>query len=312
MTTKEIKTLLVSEIMADPNQPREYFDEAEIKALADSIRAEGQLTPILVVELPEDHPGRTRNYLYGVVCGERRLRAHQLIGKQEIFAEVSDSLDDKAKYRKQLLENAVRQDLKPVEFGKACLRGIEKLGMSYDELASAMGKSVDTIKKDISLTRLPPEIQTAVNSGTFPKKVAYRIAELEASQMVSAFTAATRKPKNSQDMLDAINAYVTAANQTKLVKSEEQKASETKVANDFFRWSKSTTKIVSDFTAKAESLADARKSQLPVDLEFWKSVKRMAEANLKAIGEKQAQIEHKKAVKVEEKAAEPVAEVVNG
>lgn len=311
---KEILTLRVAEILPDPNQPRKEFDQAELKELADSIVAEGQLTPINVAKLSEDHSGRPFGKNYGLICGERRLRAHQLAGLETILAVVEEfQLDDKAIYRKQLLENAVRQDLKPVEFAFACKHGVEEMGMSLEEIAAAMGKSPATIAKSISLCKLPSEVQKALNRGEIPKAVAERIAELPDGQMLSAFSAALKKPKNVEDMKAAINAYLTNANQAKipLQKSEDAKAKELELANKFYRWRNATDKLVGEFTAHAEALANGRgNGNADIDKIFWESITKMAATCHKAVVEKIALRDHRKAVKDETPAEEP--KVVNG
>lgn len=125
----ELKRLPLDKIKPNPFQPRTHFDEKEIASLADSIKEMGLLQPITVRE--------TGLGDYELIAGERRFKAHQLLGKTHIDAIISQA-DDSEIAILALAENASRQDLCDFEIGKA-LRHIETLFPNKSRLAEAVG-----------------------------------------------------------------------------------------------------------------------------------------------------------------------------
>lgn len=125
----ELKRLPLDKIKPNPFQPRTHFDEKEIASLAESIKEMGLLQPITVRE--------TGLGDYELIAGERRFKAHELLGKTHIDAIVSQA-DDSEIAILALAENASRQDLCDFEIGKA-LRHIEKLFPNKSRLAEAVG-----------------------------------------------------------------------------------------------------------------------------------------------------------------------------
>lgn len=145
----ELAEIEVAMIDPNPAQPRKYFDEAEIAALAESIAAKGLLQPILV-RPDADIPGR-----YLLIAGERRLRAHRLLGRDTIFAIVKTGDDDAM----ALIENIQRVDLNPFELadGLAALAG--QHDYSQRDLAAIIGRSQTEIARTLGLRRLAASIR---------------------------------------------------------------------------------------------------------------------------------------------------------
>lgn len=139
----------------EPNryQPRDYFDEEALSALAASIRQVGVLQPILVRPSGEG--------TYELIAGERRWRAARRVGLQTIPALVRDT-DDSTALEHALVENLHRDNLNPLEEAAAYQQLIEDFHLTHDEVASRVGRSRASISNTLRLLQLPPAIQRAV------------------------------------------------------------------------------------------------------------------------------------------------------
>ena len=141
--------------LVDPNpyQPRKIFPQDEIEALAQSINETGLLQPITV---------RPHGDRYQLIAGERRLRAHKLIGKPTVEALVSEAEeDDMAVYA--LAENMDREDLSDYEIGKA-LRQVEELFPTRKRLAEALGMNREDMYRYFAYDSLPKQITTRLDT----------------------------------------------------------------------------------------------------------------------------------------------------
>jgi ParB family transcriptional regulator, chromosome partitioning protein len=159
-------------IVADPNQPRVEFDPESLGRLAASLRERGQLQPIRVRW--DDAADR-----YVVVVGERRWRAAQLAGLESLACVVvvgeptaEDLLED------QLVENALREDLKPIEQAKAYQSLMRSRGLSTRQLADRLQIGAATVAKALALLTLPGDIQAAVEQGRIAPGTAYELSKV--------------------------------------------------------------------------------------------------------------------------------------
>ena len=146
----------VSAITPNPKQPRQVFDEEALDELKTSIEEVGFLQPIVVRELAGDR--------FELVMGERRLRAAQALGKENIPAIVRETRDD-AMLRDALLENIHRANLNPLEEAAAYQQLLEEFGATHEELARRIGRSRPQISNTIRLLNLPPAVQRRVAAG---------------------------------------------------------------------------------------------------------------------------------------------------
>jgi ParB family chromosome partitioning protein len=140
----------------NPRQPRGQFDEQTLDELAQSIRSNGVLQPILV---------RQAGGRYEIVAGERRWRAAQRAGLLKVPVVVRDFSDDKL-LEVALVENIQRENLNPIDEGQAYKRLADDLRLSQEEIAAAVGKDRATVANYIRLLRLPAEVRSAVAAGT--------------------------------------------------------------------------------------------------------------------------------------------------
>lgn len=147
--------LSISEIVRNPNQPRKTFDEDKLAELADSIRQNGVLQPILV---------RRKGQKYEIVAGERRYQASKLAGLKEIPAVVREIDDDKV-FQLALIENLQRSDLSPIEEAKGYKQLLTSRSLTQEELAKILSKSRSAIANTLRLMDLPVEVQHMMDQG---------------------------------------------------------------------------------------------------------------------------------------------------
>ena len=147
--------LSISEIGRNPNQPRKTFDEDKLAELADSIRQNGVLQPILV---------RRKGQKYEIVAGERRYQASKLAGLKEIPAVVREIDDDKV-FQLALIENLQRSDLSPIEEAKGYKQLLTSRSLTQEELAKILSKSRSAIANTLRLMDLPVEVQHMMEQG---------------------------------------------------------------------------------------------------------------------------------------------------
>jgi ParB family chromosome partitioning protein len=150
---KSISEIPISEIEANPFQPRTEFDEESLQELASSIRKLGIIQPITVREL--------RHGKYQIITGERRWRAASIAGLETITTYIRTA-DDQGLLEMALVENIQRKDLNPMEVAISYQRLVEEIGMTQEDLSERVGKKRSTITNYIRLLKLPPEIQLAI------------------------------------------------------------------------------------------------------------------------------------------------------
>ncbi len=147
----ELQYLHVDSLYPNPEQPRKHISEASLQELAQSIKNQGLLQPILA-------SGQPRESMYQIIAGERRWRASKLAGLNQVPVILS-SLDSAQSLLWGLIENLQREDLNPIEEAQAISHLQHSLGLSQTELAQRLGKSRSAIANSVRLLRLDPEIQ---------------------------------------------------------------------------------------------------------------------------------------------------------
>ena len=154
-------------------QPREIFDEEELQRLAQSIRKSGQLAPIRV-------RWDVARMGWVLVVGERRLRACRLAGITRIRVEfVEKAMDQDTVLVEQIIENAVRADLRPLEAGRAYKRLMELTGWTVQQISDELGIEPTSIYRSLSVLSLPDEVKGAIDAGDIRPTAAYELSKLE-------------------------------------------------------------------------------------------------------------------------------------
>lgn len=150
------KTLRISEIEPNRDQPRKNFSDEAIAALADSIREHGMLQPILV--RPISNGG------YQIVAGERRWRAARMLGLDEVPVNIRE-LSDFETMQIAIIENLQRENLNPVEEASGYNELIEKFGMTQDKVAKMVGRSRSAVANSVRLLSLPERVLKMLENG---------------------------------------------------------------------------------------------------------------------------------------------------
>ncbi|AAO29164.1 ParB/RepB/Spo0J family partition protein [Xylella fastidiosa subsp. fastidiosa] len=150
-----LRTLQTTQLQPSKYQPRREMSEAKLAELADSIKAQGVIQPIIVRELDVD--------MFEIVAGERRWRASQLAGLTEVPVIVRE-LDDRTVVAMALIENIQREDLNPLEEAQALQRLIDEFSLTHAEAAEAVGRSRAAVSNLLRLLELPLGIRTLLES----------------------------------------------------------------------------------------------------------------------------------------------------
>jgi ParB family chromosome partitioning protein len=148
-----INEVKLSEIEANPDQPRRDFDEEALQELADSIKQIGVVQPITLRKIEDGK--------YQIIAGERRFRASQIAGIESIPAYIRD-VNDSQLMEMALVENIQREDLNAIEEALAYQNLMDKCDYTQDQLSERVGKKRATVANYLRLLRLPAEIQMAV------------------------------------------------------------------------------------------------------------------------------------------------------
>ena len=153
-----LRSLPVDSLSAGKYQPRKHWDEGKLAELAESIKAQGVIQPIVVREIGEKG-GKT----YEIIAGERRWRASRLAGLAEIPVVIRE-VDDRTVVAMALIENIQREDLNPLEEAQALTRLIDEFDLTHAQAAEAVGRSRVAVSNLLRLLELPSEIRVLVET----------------------------------------------------------------------------------------------------------------------------------------------------
>ena len=145
-----LRQIPIAQLQPGKYQPRVHMDPAKLSELAESIKAQGVIQPIVVRELGPDR--------YEIVAGERRWRASREAGLADVPAVVRE-LDDRTVIAMALIENIQREDLNPLEEAQSLQRLINEFSLTHAEAAEAVGRSRASVSNLLRLLELPPAIR---------------------------------------------------------------------------------------------------------------------------------------------------------
>ncbi len=154
--------LPIDALTAGKYQPRKHWDEHKLEELAESIKAQGVIQPIVVREVGRGADGRGSR-TYEIIAGERRWRASQLAGLTEIPVVVRE-VDDRTVIAMSLIENIQREDLNPLEEAQALQRLIDEFDLTHAQAAEAVGRSRAAVSNLLRLLELPTAIRALVEA----------------------------------------------------------------------------------------------------------------------------------------------------
>ena len=154
-TNSQTNKAAIKDLIPNKDQPRTTFDEAALEELASSIRSKGVLQPLLV---------RPKGKKYEIIAGERRYRAAQLAGLEEVPIIIRE-FSDQETLEIALIENLQREDLNPLEEARG-YKNLLEFGITQDEAAQAVGKARSTVTNALRLLNLSPNAQQALEEAT--------------------------------------------------------------------------------------------------------------------------------------------------
>ena len=172
-----LRELRLDDLVPGRYQPRAQMDEGALYELAQSIKSQGVMQPVLVRALPD---GR-----YEIIAGERRTRAARLAGLDSVPALVKDA-DDRATLAMALIENLQREDLNPLEEARGIARLIEEFGHTHEQAGQAVGRSRTATSNLLRLLQLADAVQTMLLAGDLDMGHARALLSLDKAQQVQA------------------------------------------------------------------------------------------------------------------------------
>jgi len=191
-------TLMLTDMVAGVYQPRTRMDEGALYELAESIKAQGIMQPILVRKLDDKdaakHIGDGRKRaIFEIIAGERRFRAAKLAGLDSVPVLVRD-VPNEAAAAMALIENIQREDLNPLEEAQGLQRLIKEFGLTHETAAQAVGRSRSAASNLLRLLNLADPVQTMLMAGDLDMGHARALLALDrATQITAANQIATKK-----------------------------------------------------------------------------------------------------------------------
>ena len=215
-------TLPVTEMVAGQYQPRTRMDEGALYELAESIKAQGIMQPILVRKLSKgEHAGK-----YEIIAGERRFRASKLAGLESVPVLVRD-VPDEAAAAMALIENIQREDLNPLEEAQGLARLVKEFNYTHEQAAQSVGRSRSAASNLLRLLNLAEPVQTMLMAGDVDMGHARALLALDkaeqinAANQIAAKKLSVREAENLVKKIAESNDGTTAAKAKKVAKSRD-------------------------------------------------------------------------------------------
>ncbi len=225
-------TIALSQLRAGVYQPRKHMDEGALYELAESIKSQGVMQPILV--RPVDADGRyqpltgrpTATQHYEIIAGERRSRAAKLAGLEAVPVLIRDVADDQAAAM-ALIENMQREDLNPLEEAQGLQRLIREFGLTHEDAAQAVGRSRSAASNLLRLLNLADQVQTMLTAGDLDMGHARALLSLDKTTQISAANQIVGKKMSVREAESLVKKLSAEFNLT-AVKPKAEKSRDTK------------------------------------------------------------------------------------
>jgi ParB family chromosome partitioning protein len=214
-------SLMLADIVPGMYQPRTHMDEGALYELAESIKAQGIMQPILVRKLTGgDNAGK-----YEIIAGERRFRAARLAGLDSVPVLVRD-VPDEAAAAMALIENIQREDLNPLEEAQGLQRLIKDFGLTHEQAAQAVGRSRSAASNLLRLLNLADPVQTMLMAGDLDMGHARALLALERAAQITAANQIAQKKlsvREAESLVKKLGAEfnLTSPNKPKKEKSRD-------------------------------------------------------------------------------------------
>ncbi len=171
----QLKTMPVTALQPGKYQPRTFMDTASLESLAESIRAQGIMQPIVVRKVSQDR--------YEIIAGERRWRAAQLAGLTQVPVIIRE-IPDEAALAMALIENIQREDLNPIEEAHGLQKLMDEFAMTHEVIAKAVGRSRSAVSNTLRLLNLHAKVQDLLLSNQLDMGHARALLSLQGAEQV--------------------------------------------------------------------------------------------------------------------------------
>jgi ParB family transcriptional regulator, chromosome partitioning protein len=211
-------TLKLSQLQAGKYQPRTRMDEGSLYELAESIKAQGVMQPVLVRPVGVVGSGR-----YEIIAGERRVRASKLAGLTEVPVLVR-AVADEAAAAMALIENIQREDLNPLEEAQGLKRLTDEFGLTHEQAAQAVGRSRSAASNLLRLLNLTDAVQQMLMAGDIDMGHARALLPLEGAEQILNATEIVAKKLSVRDAEKLVARAGSSARQKPLLREAQQKS----------------------------------------------------------------------------------------
>jgi ParB family transcriptional regulator, chromosome partitioning protein len=211
-------TLKLSQLQAGKYQPRTRMDEGSLYELAESIKAQGVMQPVLVRPVGAVGSGR-----YEIIAGERRVRASKLAGLTEVPVLVR-AVADEAAAAMALIENIQREDLNPLEEAQGLKRLTDEFGLTHEQAAQAVGRSRSAASNLLRLLSLAEPVQQMLMAGDIDMGHARALLPLEGAQQILSASEIVAKKLSVRDAEKLVARAGSSARQKPLLREAQQKS----------------------------------------------------------------------------------------
>ncbi len=228
-------SLLLTDMVPGQYQPRTRMDEGALYELAESIKAQGIMQPILVRQLLNGDKTGANQGKYEIIAGERRFRAARLAGLESVPVLVRDVPDESAAAM-GLIENIQREDLNPLEEAQGLQRLVKEFGLTHEQAAQAVGRSRSAASNLLRLLNLADPVQTMLMAGDLDMGHARALLALDrVSQITAAAQIASKKlsVRETESLVKKLSAEftLTASPKPKKEKSRDLKRVEEELSD---------------------------------------------------------------------------------
>lgn len=270
---KQVQEIEIDQIIPNRYQPRRTFSEESIAELAQTLKEQGLLQPI-ILRKDKQEDGK-----YEIIAGERRFRAARSLDWAKIPAIVED-MDDAKVASLALIENLQREDLNPIDEAQAYLQLMKVNDLTQTELAKQVGKTQSYVANKIRLLRLTPKVQSFLVS----KKITQRhgrallnLNEEDQDRAVSEIIKRGLTVKETEAMVEDLDGYFAALAEAETQPDEKKKAKKTKkqiikTGNDFkvqVNTIKQAIKMAKESGLKVKYKEDQQKDSYKITIELF-------------------------------------------
>lgn len=244
----ELMTLPITKVEPRKDQPREYFDEAALQELADSIAQYGLIQPIVARRLTDG--------FYQIIAGERRWRASRMAGLAEVPVRVIEA-DDRTAAELALVENLQRENLNPIEEAKGYKTLIEVYGLTQEETAKSVGRSRPAITNSMRLLSLSEDVLRLVEDG--------KLSAGHARALIPITDEKTQLDAANEVISKSLSVRKTEALAARLTKEPKEKS---EPAKPFVDYSAEVEKELGEILGRRVHLVSGKKNGR-IEIEFY-------------------------------------------